>query len=232
MIKGLVDRLEHVPPSALKCLLSGILWEGDPGSGRIALTFDDGPDPVVTPRVLDVLDEYGARGTFFMRGDAVAAHPDVARMVVERGHLAGNHTMTHQTMFLMGRERTTAEIDDASSAIADATGTAPELFRPPQGIFDMTVLSAVRERRLGMILWTVLSGDYSDDAPGMVLERIRPFVRPGAVVVFHDTMAGGGSELEPLVRETCLLAVDGGLALSGIDDLMTYGTPEIDDGTD
>ena len=200
MLKKLLESLEHVPPGLLKKALSGIVWEGTPESGALALTFDDGPDPNVTPAVLDVLDEIGATASFFMVGKQVQRHPEVARMVVERGHIAGNHSMTHTSMFLMKRADVECEIDDAGKAIADATGIEPLWFRPPYGMFDFTTAEIVKDRGLRMVLWTVLSGDYSDDPPEKILATVEQFIRPGAVMVFHDTPDGGSENLPDIIR--------------------------------
>ena len=90
MINELKKRIEHVPPEIIKRSLKGIMWEGSPDSGTMALTFDDGPDPDITPAVLDALEKEKIRGTFFMLGENAAKYPEIASMVVERGHLIGN----------------------------------------------------------------------------------------------------------------------------------------------
>jgi len=207
MIDEIVSRLEHIPPALLKRLLSGVLWEGTPESGTLALTFDDGPDPEITPRVLDVLDENDARGTFFLVGEKVNKYPELARTIIDRGHVVGNHSMTHRSLFLASSDDISAEIDDAQKSIADAVGIVPHLFRPPHGLFDLTGLKIVRERGLSMTLWTVLAGDYSDDSEKEILSRVEPFVRPGAILVFHDTVQGGGLAL-PVMIQTLLKISD------------------------
>ena len=214
-----MDNLEHVPPAVLKKFLSGCLWEGDPSSGVLALSFDDGPDPEVTPAVLDVLDEVGARGTFFLTGENVLKHPDIARRIPERGHALGNHSMTHSKMMMMKKSDVESEIDDTQKAIADAAGVEPALFRPPYGIFDFSVSRAVKERGLSMILWTVLSGDYSDDSADTVMETVRPFIRPGAIQVFHDTTAGGNMELIDIIRQLGTIADEKNIRLGTVVEL-------------
>ena len=219
MIKKILKSLEHVPPSLIRKKLKGVLWEGTPDSGLIALTFDDGPDPEITPLVLDTLDEAGARGTFFMVGEQVKKHPAVARLVHERGHCIGNHSMTHCSMFLMPRDGVGREIDSAQKALGDAAGTEPEFFRPPYGMFDFTTADAVRRRGLSMVLWTVLSGDYSDDLPENIVKTVEPFIRPGAIMVFHDTESGGGKELPGIIRQIGARAGDCGIGFGGVDQL-------------
>jgi len=219
LIKNIMDNLEHVPPAVLKKVLSGCLWEGEPESGVLSLTFDDGPDPQITPAVLDVLDEINARGTFFLTGENVRKHPDIARMIAERGHVTGNHSMTHRKMMMMKSADVISEIDDTQKAIADAAGIEPALFRPPYGIFDFTVSGAVKDRGLSMVLWTVLSGDYSDDSADTIMETVRPFIRPGAIQVFHDTTAGGNMALIEIIRQIGTIAGDKNIRLGTVNEL-------------
>lgn len=223
---------EHVPPLAMRRLLSGFVWEGTPDSGSMALTFDDGPDPEITPMVLDVLDEAGARGTFFMVGEQVRRYPDIARLVADRGHQVGNHSLTHPRMLLMKRADVEREIDDAGKAISDAAGVEPELFRPPYGIFDFTCAGVVRDREMDMVLWTVLSGDYSDDSPETILGRINPFIRPGGIVVFHDTGKGGGVMLREILRETMRMAGERNIHLGAVEELSRSDEIQVEEETD
>lgn len=228
MIHKLKEVFEHIPPEILKKKLNGILWEGTPDTGMLALTFDDGPDPDVTPGVLDSLDEIGARATFFMVGEQVRKFPAAARMVADRGHCIGNHSMTHSKMFLMNRKEAAREIEDSQKAISDAVGIEPKWFRPPYGIFDFTTADEVRNRGLSMVLWTVLSGDYSDDPPDRILKRLEPFIRPGAVMVFHDTVQGGGYALPGILQEIQKKAGNGSLCYGGVDELRV--SLSIEDG--
>lgn len=212
--------LEYVPPGFMKKILSGCLWEGAPDSGVLSLTFDDGPDPEVTPLVLDVLEKLDGRGTFFLRGDHAARHPDVVREIRDRGHVIGNHTMNHPRLLLARRKTVEQELDDANSIIADITGVEPLWFRPPYGLFDMTAAKAARKRDMTMVLWTVNSGDYHQSrSVDDLLETVRPFIRGGAIQVFHDTAAGGGEKLPGLIETIGRIAKDSGLRLAGIDEL-------------
>ena len=222
----MIASLEHIPPQPLRRLLSCVRWEGTPESGTFALTFDDGPDPEVTPAMLESLARAGAYATFFLVGSRAARFPGLAREIADAGHMIGNHSMNHRWMFFLGAEETASEIDDASKAIADAAGTIPAVFRPPYGLFDFTCARAVRERGLDMVLWTVLSGDYSGDGPETVLNRVKPFIRPGAIVVFHDTREGGGSGLPRLIDEVLALARERGVAPGRVDGLSFHDPTE------
>jgi peptidoglycan-N-acetylglucosamine deacetylase len=219
MADGWIETLKYAPPSIIKRILSGFCWEGTPDSVSMALTFDDGPDPEITPAVLDSLDDLGARGTFFMVGESVVKHPDTARMVLERGHIIGNHSMTHPKMFLMRKSEVEKEIDSAQKAIIDATGGEPGLFRPPYGIFDFTCASVVKEHGLTMVLWTVLSGDFAHKLPGDIEKNLEPYIRPGAIVVFHDTEKGGGKNLSDMISVIGARAKEKNIRLCGVNEL-------------
>jgi len=232
MIDEFMDRIERVPPDMLKKLLSGALWEGTPESSTLAMTFDDGPDPGVTPLVLDALDEAGACGTFFVVGENARKHPDIIRDTVSRGHSVGNHTMHHRRLFFAGREETAREIDEAGRALADITGQAPTLFRPPHGLFDLTALAEIRKRNLTLVLWTALAGDYSDRPRDGILDAVSPFVRAGSIVVFHDTMRGGGGELPGIVRDIASLAAERGIVPGAVEELAVSPEMELAEDAD
>ncbi|MFC1692867.1 polysaccharide deacetylase family protein [Candidatus Latescibacterota bacterium] len=227
MIDELIQHLEHVPPKMLKKLLDGFVWEGTPDSGTMALTFDDGPDPDVTPSVLDALEENSIRGTFFMLGTNAESYPDIASQVLTRGHLIGNHTMNHRKLLLMQKEEVECEIDGAQKAIAEATGFNPQLFRPPHGVFDFSSARVVKNRGLSMVLWTVLSGDYSDDPPSRIIKTVEPYIRAGSIVVFHDTVHGGGSALPAIIREISVIARQRGVRFGSINELTLSDHMEI-----
>jgi peptidoglycan/xylan/chitin deacetylase (PgdA/CDA1 family) len=211
--------MEYVPPRMLTRILSGVCWEGTPESRTMALTFDDGPDPEITPAVLDTLGEAGVRGTFFLVGKRVQSHPDIVRMIAEGGHRIGNHSMSHSRMIFMKQNEVEEEIDGVQKAVEDAAGVTPVMFRPPYGVFDFTCARAVKERAMKLVLWTVLSGDYSDDSRDVILRRVTPFVRAGSIVVFHDTEKGGGWNLPGIIREIALLAGERNIRLGGVDEL-------------
>ena len=234
MFDELMRRLEYVPPKMMQNLLNGFIWEGTPESPAMAITFDDGPDPEITPPVLDALDAAGASATFFMVGQKVAHHPGLAAEVIKRGHQVGNHTMTHRTLLLASQDDTISEIDDASKAIADATGCAPTLFRPPHGLFDLTTVRLVRERQLSLVEWTVLSGDYKDRDAKVIMGTVAPFIRPGAIVVFHDTVEGGGMLLPGIIGDIAARAneIQGDIQLGCIDDLVLSRKMELDPADD
>ncbi len=109
-------------------------WRGPRLSGKVALTFDDGPDAAHTPRVLDVLAAHGIKASFFLIGERAAREPALARRIAEEGHDLGNHTWSHRSLWLSGPRETARQVGQGHAAIAEAAGAAPRFFRPPWGM--------------------------------------------------------------------------------------------------
>lgn len=189
----------------------------DPAVGEVAevgLTFDDGPDPEVTPRVLDLLDRFGARGTFFCIGRRVEAHPDLAAEIVRRGHRVENHTWSHPNSFacyLPAAQR--REVLRAQDAIGQATGRAPVLFRAPAGFRNFFLERELLRAGLTLASWTRRGYDTVSKDPDGILRRLLRGLAPGDVLLLHDGLAltGGGNPvvLEVLPRLLDTLAARG-----------------------
>jgi peptidoglycan/xylan/chitin deacetylase (PgdA/CDA1 family) len=153
----------------------------------VALTFDDGPDPEVTPRVLDLLDAAAARATFFCIGTRVAAAPALAAEIVRRGHRVENHTHTHRGSFYFhGRDVLAREIDLCQRTIADAVGRAPTLFRAPAGIRSPLLQPALEAADLKLCSWTRRAFDTVRRDPIAIGASLTRAVGPGDVLVLHD----------------------------------------------
>lgn len=152
----------------------------------VALTFDDGPDPQWTPRLLAVLEAAGARGTFFMVGKAAAAQPELVARVAAGGHAIGNHTWDHPSLpTLKGRLRR-AQIRWCAAALSPH---GCRLFRPPYGA--QTPASQLDAVLLGhrVVAWDSIAEDWLDDPPERLVERVERRLRPGSIALFHDRLA-------------------------------------------
>ena len=157
-------------------------WRMNTSERAVYLTFDDGPIPEVTPWVLEILDKYKIKATFFMVGDNVRKHPEVFKMVVERGHRIGNHTYNH----LKGLEQCTqhyiSNIERANSYLAT------DLFRPPHGFMRLNQYRTL-SKRYRIIMWDLVTRDYNSKLTGeQVLEKVKRYVRPGSIITFHDSL--------------------------------------------
>ena len=163
------------------------LRRGPAERGLVALTFDDGPHPGITPVVLDHLAAAGARATFFVVGENVRRYPHIVRRMVEEGHAIGVHTTTHRHAWLSSPNRLRWELSEGLRAIMEVTGRRPLWFRPPHGAFNAVTWRCVDALDLRVALWSCDAGDW---LPGATLAAIRRRVLgglgPGAVIDLHD----------------------------------------------
>jgi peptidoglycan/xylan/chitin deacetylase (PgdA/CDA1 family) len=154
---------------------------------EVSLTFDDGPDPEVTPRVLDLLDRHRAKASFFCVGEKAEAYPDVVKEIARRGHSVENHSYRHRSAFAFyGMTGLRGEVEEAQAVIARITGRAPEFFRAPAG-FRSPLLDPVLARRgLRYVSWTRRGFDTVDGNAAAVLQRLARGLAAGDVLLLHD----------------------------------------------
>jgi len=141
---------------------------------KLALTFDDGPNPAITPKLLDLLDRRNAKATFFVVGKFVRECSSLVREIAARGHLIGNHTETHPNLFFCGPEETRAELLRCAEAISHATLEEPRLFRPPFGLRSPWLGEIVSRNRMQAVLWTLLPGDWRVKPVDWLTARLQP----------------------------------------------------------
>ena len=154
---------------------------------EVALTFDDGPDPVVTPRVLDLLDQYGAKASFFCIGNKVIAYPELAREIIRRGHSVENHTNSHPHVFpFFGPKALQQEIDSAQTAILATTGVAPIFFRAPMGFRNPFLAPMVERAGLRYTNWTRRGFDTFAKSAEPVWQRLQRGLAAGDILLLHD----------------------------------------------
>lgn len=170
------------PPIPYRMLFPETVWRIPMKHKAVFLTFDDGPIPEVTPWVLDLLDHYGIKATFFCVGDNVRKHPETFRMVVERGHSVGNHTMHHLQGAKVTTARYVADIMEAHALIDSP------LLRPPHGLIRWKQAAAIKDN-MRIIMYDLVTRDYSKKLTGeQVLDNVRRYVRNGSIIVFHDSL--------------------------------------------
>lgn len=180
------------PPALIRWLFPRSLWRDGSGRKVIYLTFDDGPVPEQTPWVLDLLRKHGIRATFFCVGDNVRKHPDLFRRLVEEGHSVGNHTFNHVPLFRKG-VTWRSYLDNVSLCDEAMSPHRPALFRAPHGhITPLRAWQLTRERFKRIVFWDVMPKDYDSRLePQQVLDNVIRHVRPGSVIVFHDSIKAG-----------------------------------------
>ncbi|WP_246654067.1 polysaccharide deacetylase family protein [Azospirillum formosense] len=151
-----------------------------------SLTFDDGPHPAVTPRILDILRSEGVRATFFPIGNVAVRHPRIIRRIVQEGHEVGNHSLTHPNMRTLTTEAQRAQIAETNRILAEA-GADPVLFRPPAGRWNSDTLKAVEQEKMSPALWNVDTRDWFTRDPGKIMAQIDATGTIGSVVLMHTT---------------------------------------------
>lgn len=173
---------------------------GRHAAGTIGLTFDDGPDPGVTPRVADILDRYSATATFFCIGAKVEQHPEIVRGLVARGHSVENHTQSHPNLFgLLGPQAAAREIAGGQSAITRSVGVAPSYFRAPVGIRAPWTQHLLEVHGLRLVSWTRRGFDTVARDPDQVVSRLTRGIEGGDILLLHDTSAARDPAGEPIV---------------------------------
>lgn len=162
------------------------LCRGDRGSGRVALTFDDGPHPEHTERILAVLREEGVKATFFLVGTEVQKYPALARAIARDGHGVGGHAWSHRRLNGMVRHELDREVEQTAALIREATGVSSRLFRPPYGTVTIPLLRYALTRGWTVVLWSVDSGDARRDASPAAMRAAAQSVGPGDIVLLHE----------------------------------------------
>ena len=160
--------------------------------GEIALTFDDGPNPAWTPKLLDVLAEHGVHATFFLLGGFVEAQPELVRQIAAGGHLIGNHSWSHPNLARTPVNTIREELARTSTALEQITGAAVEYFRPPFGARRPVVFRIARELGLTPVLWNAMTSDWSEPSTvritGRLARKVDGLTQSGSAVniVLHD----------------------------------------------
>ena len=179
-------------PDFLRPILGRMTWRKSKQERVIYLTFDDGPIPEVTPKVLAVLDEYEVKATFFCVGENVQKYPDVYAQVLLRGHRTGNHTFNHIKGVLIPAEVYVDNVERTAQLIDS------KLFRPPHGLITRSQRKAL-ETDYEIIMWDLITHDYNKSiSPQTIIKTIKRKSRNGMIVVFHDSLKAERNMLEVL----------------------------------
>ena len=169
-------------PDLFRPFLGKLTWRKNPSSKVIYITFDDGPVSEVTPQILDLLDEYEVKATFFCVGENVTKFPEVYAEVIRRGHRIGNHTFNHLKGIHVSETEYVGNVQEAAEYIDS------KLFRPPYGRITFKQKKKLREN-YEIIMWDVLTQDYDKNlSSDKIMENITRYSRNGSIVVFHDSI--------------------------------------------
>ncbi len=181
-------------PKIIKSMFPSLRWEIKTDEKELFLTFDDGPIPEVTPWILDLLDEYNAKATFFVVGNNVEKHPDIAGDIIARNHALGNHTYNHLNGWKTDNLPYFLNIKK-SAKLVNTT-----LFRPPYGKLTPKQIEFL-QRHYKIIMWDVLSGDFDENISAeKCYNNVVQYSKPGSIIVFHDNIKAMKKVKEVLPR--------------------------------
>jgi peptidoglycan/xylan/chitin deacetylase (PgdA/CDA1 family) len=165
----------------------GTLYRLDGPQKKVALTFDDGPSPEWTLKILDELKKAQVKATFFMIGEHVEKYPEIARRVAEEGHEIGNHTVDHHVLIYYKMDELEKEIKDAEKIIKDITGQTTRYLRPPKAWLTDKEKRKIEEMGYKTVLWTLNSKDWVTFDDKYIVRYILRRIKPGDIILFHDS---------------------------------------------
>jgi peptidoglycan/xylan/chitin deacetylase (PgdA/CDA1 family) len=174
------------------------------GGKLIALTYDDGPNPAITPKLLELLRAKGARATFFVLGDSIRVHPELVRAIVDAGMEVGNHSDTHPQFTKLPESRIRAELaTNHQRIVAAAPGAQVRTMRPPYGAWNPTVMRVAQDMGYKVILWNVDTEDWRKHTTEQITQEILSHAHDGAIVLMHDryhqtSLAATGAVIDAL----------------------------------
>lgn len=194
----------------------------------IALTFDDGPDPVYTPRLLDILAAHRARATFFVIGERAHRHPELVARVAAEGHVIGNHSWDHPSFPLISQEQRREQVRACARSISPY---GERLFRPPYGHQDLASWSDIDRMGYRVVAWSIELGDWEDRDGPSIADAVMAQLQPGAVVLLHDGLFdaqdGRFFPRDPTISAVQILLdrLAGALRFVTIPELLQHGAP-------
>ena len=173
-----------------------IVWRGAThsaaGNPTVYLTFDDGPHPESTPRLLEYLSEADTRATFFFLGEHAELYPDIVRATQEAGHRVGNHGWTHRSAWRVPKTETLSDFERSEALLEDLAGQPVRDVRPPYGRFTPALRRWCEHGRRRLVLWDLMPGDFLTDEPEKLIERIGDGMvsraKPGSIIVLHESL--------------------------------------------
>ncbi len=196
-----------------------VWWSVPTSAPLLSLTFDDGPDPLFTPRILDALRDADARATFFMMGAMLERHPDLGRRVVDEGHEVGNHTWSHENLAFQDEPGIREQLERCHEVLTGTLGVTPTWFRPPRGALPGAALRIAAELGYDTAIWSVSRTLSEVGTPQRITEQLAEGLEPGAIVDLHDSI-GRGNFMLPFSGLRDELAAKREVEVVGLPDVL------------
>jgi peptidoglycan-N-acetylglucosamine deacetylase len=190
-------------------------------SKKIALTFDDGPHPVYTKRILDILAKYDVSATFFTIGKNASLNSELICRIINEGHEIGNHTWNHQLTWLLGRDALIYELSKTERVICEISDFRPKLFRPPDGRNSITISQVAREMDYSVILWTIDTRDWETKTKvGEIVTNITSNIHSGSIILCHDYVNRTDSVTPDAIATVIPLLLERGYRFVTVSELI------------
>ncbi|MBL7882626.1 MAG: polysaccharide deacetylase family protein [Bacteroidia bacterium] len=190
---------------------------GNTAKKHIAITFDDGPTKEFTPEILKVLAEYNAKASFYVIGKNILGNENLVQQIHQEGHLLGNHSFSHSFFIdFKSSKGFVEEINQTTDALEKIIGKRTTLFRPPYGVTTPNIATAVNKLKMHVIGWNVRSLDTTKDDAQTIVNRVTLQLKPGAIVLFHDT----SKKTVNVLKQTLNFAKENGFKIVSIDELL------------
>lgn len=188
-------------------------------SKKIAITFDDGPHPRLTPQILGILEKYNVKATFFMVGCNVRLYPQAAQQVISAGHEVGNHTFTHRSISSLNESTLQREIEQCEDALEELCEYRPHLFRPPQGVLNAGVENCSQRGDYTVVLWSLDTRDWANKNAQVIVDTILSNLKGGDIILMHDYV-GVGSQTPQALEQLLPRLLEQGYAPVTVSELL------------
>jgi peptidoglycan/xylan/chitin deacetylase (PgdA/CDA1 family) len=183
----------------------------------MALSFDDGPDPINTPLILDILKQHEIKASFFIIGKKISTNESLLLRIKNEGHLIGNHSFSHSYFFdFYPTQKVTDDLNQSTTTIRKITGLTPKWFRPPYGVTNPNIARAMRQLQMVSIGWNVRSLDTVIQDTDKLYKRVISRITPGSILLFHDT----GSNTVETLKAVILFAQKNSYRIVGLDEML------------
>jgi len=164
-----------------------VVWSVDTDEKVVAFTFDDGPNEIYTPQLLDIFAREEVKATFFLLGEHVEKYPEIVKRIHSEGHEIGNHSFSHSFLPLYTKSYVKRQIESTSALLEKTVGLTPSYFRPPMGLFTPSVLDAINESGMTAVVGEVYPRDPYKPGTDKIVERVLSRIEPGAIIILHDS---------------------------------------------